>query len=248
VHGAGDQEKYLYFLTSGIVARLYVMENGASAEFAVTGSEGVIGGASFLGGESTPSQAVVLTTGYAYRLEVNLLKNEFEHGGLLPQLLLRYTQALITETGQTAVCNRHHSLEQQLCGWILSSWSKNLFLYVRQRTERLGCAVENSCADPGRGDGEVQYGKFHKHYRGIRRLIREDADSPGRSGDQGEPAARDDRGPRALPSTPTHTGAPGQAADRTSDLPESPVDAEARVVTTVVWLLAARFSGCAMSY
>jgi CRP-like cAMP-binding protein len=121
VHGAGDREKYVYFLTAGIVSRFYVTENGASAEFAVTGSEGVIGVASFLGGESTPSQAVVLSAGYAYRLRADRLKKEFEHDGPLPHLLLRYTQALIAQTGQIAVCNRYHSLEQQLCRWILSS-------------------------------------------------------------------------------------------------------------------------------
>jgi CRP-like cAMP-binding protein len=120
VHSAGDQEKYLYFLTAGIVSRFYVTQDGASAEFAVTGSEGVIGVASFLGGESTPSQAVVLSAGYAYRLRAELLKNEFKHDGPLPHLLLRYTQALIAQTGQIAVCNRHHSLEQRLCRWILS--------------------------------------------------------------------------------------------------------------------------------
>ena len=120
VHGAGDREKYLYFLTAGIVSRLYLTENGASAEFALTGSEGVIGVASFLGGESTPSQAVVLSAGYAYRLGVDLLQREFEHDGPLPHLLLRYTQALIAQTGQIAVCNRYHSLEQRLCRWILS--------------------------------------------------------------------------------------------------------------------------------
>ena len=121
VHNAGDREKYLYFITAGIVSRFYVMEDGASAHFALTGSEGVIGVASFLSGESTPSQAVVLSAGHAYRLGAHLLKNEFEHDGLLPQLLLRYIQALIAQTGQVAVCNRHHSLEQQLCRWILSS-------------------------------------------------------------------------------------------------------------------------------
>ena len=121
VHRAGDRDKYLYFLTAGIVSRFYVMKNGASAEFGVTGSEGVIGVASFLGGESTPSQAVVLSAGYAYRLSAGLLKNEFARGGPLHHLLLRYTQALIAQTGQIAVCNRHHSLEQQLCRWILSS-------------------------------------------------------------------------------------------------------------------------------
>lgn len=121
VHNAGDREKYLYFPTAGIVSRFYVMEDGASAHFALTGSEGAIGVASFLSGESTPSQAVVLSAGHAYRLGAHLLKNEFEHDGVLPQLLLRYIQALIAQTGQVAVCNRHHSLEQQLCRWILSS-------------------------------------------------------------------------------------------------------------------------------
>src|SRR5450830_799961 len=121
VHRAGDREKYLYFLTAGIVSRFYVMQNGASAEFAVTGSKGVIGVASFLGGESTPNQAVVLNPGYAYRLRADVVKNEFEHDGPLRRLLLRYTQALIAQIAQTAVCNRHHSLEQQLCRLILSN-------------------------------------------------------------------------------------------------------------------------------
>ena len=120
VYGADDREKYLYFLTAGLVSRFYVTENGASAELAITGNEGVIGIASFLGGESTPSQAVVLSAGYAYRLRVNPLKTELAHGGPLLPVLLRYTQALIVQTGQMAVCNRHHSLEQRLCRWILS--------------------------------------------------------------------------------------------------------------------------------
>jgi len=119
VHGAGEREKYLYFLTAGIVSRFYVMENGASAHFAVTGSEGVIGVASFLGGEGMPSQAVVLSAGYAYRLQTDVVKNEFKHDGPLAHLLLRYTQALLCQTGQIAVCNRYHSVEQQLCRWIL---------------------------------------------------------------------------------------------------------------------------------
>lgn len=120
VYGADDRETYLYFLTAGLVSRFYVTENGASAELAITGSEGVVGIASFLGGESMPSQAVVLSAGYAYRLRVNPLKNELAHGGPLLPVLLRYTHALIAQTGQMAVCNRHHSLEQRLCRWILS--------------------------------------------------------------------------------------------------------------------------------
>jgi len=120
IHGAGDREKYVYFLTAGIVSRFHVMENGASAEFAITGREGVIGVASFLGGESTPNQAVVLSPGYSFRVAADALTSEFERGGPLAHLLLRYTQALITQTGQNVACNRHHSLEQRLCRWILS--------------------------------------------------------------------------------------------------------------------------------
>ena len=120
VHEAGDREKYLYFVTTGIVSRLYVTASGASAEFAVTGNEGVIGVALLLGGESTPSQAVVLSDGYSYRLRADQVRHEIEHDGPLPRLLLRYTQALIAQIGQIAACKRHHSLEQRLCRWILS--------------------------------------------------------------------------------------------------------------------------------
>jgi CRP-like cAMP-binding protein len=121
VHRAGDREQYLYFLTEGIVSRFYMTENGASAESALTGREGVIGIAAFLGGESTPSRAVVLSAGYAYRVGADLLKSEFKHGGALSHLLLRYTQALITQIAQTVACNRHHTVEQQLCRWLLLS-------------------------------------------------------------------------------------------------------------------------------
>lgn len=120
VYDNGEQEKYLYFLTAGIVCRFYTMKNGAAAEFAVTGNEGVTGIASFLGGKTTPNQAVVLSAGHAYRLRADLLKNELKHGGQLLHLLLRYTQALITQTGQSAACNRHHTMKQQLCRWILT--------------------------------------------------------------------------------------------------------------------------------
>ena len=121
VHGAGDRERYLYFLTAGIVARFYVMEDGASASFSITGREGVIGVAAFLGGGRTPTAAVVLSPGHAYRLRAELLQDDVAHDGPLLHLLLRYTQALIAQTGQIAACNRHHSLKQQLCSWILAS-------------------------------------------------------------------------------------------------------------------------------
>jgi CRP-like cAMP-binding protein len=120
VHDAGAREKYVHFLTEGIVSRFHVTANGASAEFAVTGNEGVIGVASFLGGESTPSGAVALTPSHSYRLPAEQLRHEFDHGGPLPLLLLCYTRALIAQIGQIAACKRFHSLDQRLCRWILS--------------------------------------------------------------------------------------------------------------------------------
>jgi CRP-like cAMP-binding protein len=121
VHESGGQMGYVYFPTTSIVSLLYVMEDGASAEIAIVGNEGLVGIALFMGGETTPSRAVVQSAGDAYRLKSAVLKNEFERGGTLQHLLLRYTQAMITQMAQTAVCNRHHSLEQQLCRWLLLS-------------------------------------------------------------------------------------------------------------------------------
>src|SRR5436190_14912596 len=112
---------YVYFPTDCIVSLLYVMKSGASAEIAVVGYEGLVGVALFMGGESTSSRAVVQSAGHAYRLPSKILKREFEHGGPLQHLLLRYTQALITQMAQTAVCNRHHSVELQLARWLLLS-------------------------------------------------------------------------------------------------------------------------------
>jgi len=120
LYDTGEHERHLYFLTAGLVARVYVTESGASTQFALTGREGVIGVASFLGGDSTPARAVVLDAGRAYRLRAGLLKKEFRRGSALAHLLLRYVHALIAQTGQNAVCNQHHSLEQRLCRWILS--------------------------------------------------------------------------------------------------------------------------------
>jgi CRP-like cAMP-binding protein len=121
IHAAGVREKYVYFVTSGFVSRVCVAENGSSTECAGTGNEGVIGVAVFLGGESTPCQAEVLTVGHAYRARADLLKNEFQHSAPLRHLLLRYTWAMMAQAGQIAACNRHHTLEQRLCRWILSS-------------------------------------------------------------------------------------------------------------------------------
>ena len=121
VYESGGKLGYVYFATSSIISLLYVMEDGASAEIAVTGYDGLVGIALFMGGETAPSRAVVQSAGYGYRLKAAVLKREFEQGGALQHLALRYTQALITQMAQTAVCNRHHSVEQQLCRWLLLS-------------------------------------------------------------------------------------------------------------------------------
>ena len=121
IYESGDRLAHVYFPTEGIVSLLYVMENGASAEIAVTGNEGLVGISLFMGGGSTPSRAIVQSAGHAYRLGAEVLKREFDRGGHLQHLLLRFTQALITQMAQTAVCNRHHAVEQQLCRWLLLS-------------------------------------------------------------------------------------------------------------------------------
>jgi len=117
----GGRLRHVYFPITSIVSLLYVMEDGASAEIAVVGNEGMLGISLFMGGETTPSHAVVQSAGYGVRLKAQLLKQEFARFGPMMHLLLRYTQALITQMAQTAVCNRHHSVDQQLCRWLLLS-------------------------------------------------------------------------------------------------------------------------------
>jgi CRP-like cAMP-binding protein len=121
LYESGDQLRHVYFPTTAIVSLLYVMEDGASAEIAVVGNEGMVGVALFMGGETTPSRALVQSGGHAFRLKGQLLKDEFHRATGLQHLLLRYTQALLTQMAQTAVCNRHHSVDQQLCRWLLLS-------------------------------------------------------------------------------------------------------------------------------
>lgn len=121
LYESGDELRYAYFPATCIVSLLYVMENGASAEIAVIGNEGIIGIALFMGGGTMPNRAVVQSAGFAYRLEAPRLMQEFNRYGVLHHLLLRYTQALFTQMAQTAVCNRHHSVDQQLCRWLLLS-------------------------------------------------------------------------------------------------------------------------------
>jgi CRP-like cAMP-binding protein len=121
LYESGDTLRYVYFPTNSIVSLLYVMESGASAEISVVGKEGLIGVALFMGGDSTTSRAIVQSAGQAYRLLSQRLKDEFNRHGAFLNILLRYTQALITQMAQTAVCNRHHSIDQQLCRWLLLS-------------------------------------------------------------------------------------------------------------------------------
>ena len=118
---SGDNMNHAYFPTTSIVSLLYELESGASAEIAIVGNEGIVGIALFMGGDTMPNRAVVQSEGYAYRLQARLLKEEFNRGGPLQLLLLRYTLAMLTQMAQTAVCNRHHTVDQQLCRWLLLS-------------------------------------------------------------------------------------------------------------------------------
>jgi CRP-like cAMP-binding protein len=165
VYESGGQMHYLYFPTTSIVSLLYVMESGASAEIAVAGNEGLVGISLFMGGESTPSRAVVQSGGDGYRLKANALKREFSTGGHLQHLALRYTQALITQMAQTAVCNRHHSVDQQLCRWLLLSLDRmeNSELVMTQEliANMLGVRREGVTEAAGKlqKDGVIQYSR-----------------------------------------------------------------------------------------
>lgn len=121
IHGSGHDQRYVYFPTTAIVSLLYVLEDGSSMEMAAVGNDGLIGIALLMGGETTPTQAMVPSAGHGYRLKAEYLKREFDRGDELQRLLLRYAQGLMTQIAQTAVCNRHHSIEQQVCRWLLLS-------------------------------------------------------------------------------------------------------------------------------
>ena len=166
LYESGDIMRYVYFPTDCIVSLLYVMENGSSAEISVVGFDGLIGVALFMGGESTTSRAIVQSAGFAYRLLGQRMKDEFNRHGELLHLMLRYSQALITQMAQTAVCNRHHSIEQQLCRWLLLSLDRLTdnhlvmtqelianMLGVRREgvTEAAGCLHKQGVIDYSRG-------------------------------------------------------------------------------------------------
>jgi CRP-like cAMP-binding protein len=167
LYESGILLNHVYFPTTSIVSLLYVMADGASAEIAVVGNEGVIGVSLFMGGETTPSRAVVQSAGHAYRLSGQLLKEEFTRAGAMQHLLLRYTQALITQMAQTAVCNRHHSLDQQLCRWLLLSLdrltSNELAMTQELIANMLGVRREGVTEAAGRlqSAGLIEYRRGH---------------------------------------------------------------------------------------
>jgi CRP-like cAMP-binding protein len=121
IYESGGRQSYIYFPTTAIISLLYLMENGSSAEMGVAGNEGLVGVALFMGGDTVPNRAIVQSAGVAFRMKIKVLQDEFARGGAFQRLLLRYTQALMTQMSQTAVCNRLHTVEQQLCRWLLLS-------------------------------------------------------------------------------------------------------------------------------
>ena len=165
LYESGDTMRHVYFPVDAIVSLLYVMENGASAEVSVVGNEGFVGMALLMGGDSTPSQAMVQSAGHAYRLAAYLFKEEFHRHSEMQVLLLRYTQALITQMTQTAVCNRHHSIEQQLCRWLLLCLDRvpgdQLYMTQELMANMLGVRREGITEAAGKlqKKGAIEYGR-----------------------------------------------------------------------------------------
>jgi len=163
----GGTLDHVFFPTTAIVSLLYVMENEASAEIAVVGLEGLVGISLFMGGDSTPSRAVVQSAGLGYRLSARMIKDEFNQSHAVMRLLLRYTQALITQMAQTAVCNRHHSLDQQLCRWLLLSLDRlrgnELVMTQELIANMLGVRREGVTASALKlqGAGLIRYSRGH---------------------------------------------------------------------------------------
>nr|WP_199043118.1 Crp/Fnr family transcriptional regulator [Dyella sp. ASV24] len=166
LYESGSRQSHVYFPTTSIVSLLYVMEDGASAEIAVVGNEGIVGISLFMGGESTPSRALVQSAGQGFRLKADLMLQEFNRAGPVLHLLLRYTQALITQMSQTAVCNRHHSLDQQLCRWLLLSLdrlhSKELVMTQELIANMLGVRREGVTE----AAGNLQHAGLIRYQRG----------------------------------------------------------------------------------
>lgn len=167
LYESGRKLTHVYFPTTSIISLLYVMEDGASAEIAVVGHDGLVGISLFMGGESTTSRAVVQSAGQGFRLKANLMMQEFNRAGPVMHLLLRYTQALITQMAQTAVCNRHHSVDQQLCRWLLLSLdrlpSNELMMTQELIANMLGVRREGVTEAAGNLDkaGLIHYQRGH---------------------------------------------------------------------------------------
>jgi CRP-like cAMP-binding protein len=167
LYESGDKVQYVYFPTSAIISLHYLLENGGSSEIAGVGNEGVLGISAFMGGDSTPSRAVVQTGGFGYRLPATILMEEFNRAGPVMRLLLRYTQALLTQMSQTAVCNRHHTVEQQLCRWLLLTLdrlsSNELTMTQELIANMLGVRREGVTEAAGRlqGYGYISYRRGH---------------------------------------------------------------------------------------
>ena len=167
LHQPGSRMRHVYFPTTAIVSLLYVMEDGASAEIAVVGNDGILGISLFMGGDTTPYWAVVQSAGDSYRLPAGVLTAEFDRAGTTMRLLLRYTQALITQMTQTAVCNRHHSVDQQLCRWLLLSLdrlkSNELVMTQELMANMLGVRREGVTEAAGKlqTDGLIHYSRGH---------------------------------------------------------------------------------------
>ena len=165
LYESGALLDHVYFPTTSIVSLLYVLVDGASAEIAVVGNDGLVGVALFMGGETTPSRAVIQSEGWAFRLKGQILKEEFTRGGAMQHLLLRYTQALLTQMAQTAVCNRHHSIDQQLCRWLLLSldrlYSPDLVMTQELIANMLGVRREGVTESAGnlQAAGLIQYSR-----------------------------------------------------------------------------------------
>jgi CRP-like cAMP-binding protein len=167
VYEFGGHLDYVFFPTTSIVSLLYTMENGTSAEMGLTGNDGVVGIALFMGGGTMPNRAVVQSAGSALRMRANVLQDEFARGGKFQQLLLRYTQALITQISQTAVCNRLHSVEEQLCRWLLLSHDRvkadELIMTQELIADMLGVRREGVTVAAGRlqDAGAISYVRGH---------------------------------------------------------------------------------------
>jgi len=175
LYESGGHLKHVYFPTTSIVSLLYVLESGASAEIAVVGNEGVLGISLFMGGETTPSRAVVQSAGFGYRLSAKQLKDEFNRGGNMMRLLLRYTQALITQMAQTAVCNRHHSVVQQLCRWLLLSLDRLTVNELNMTQELIANMLGVRREGVTEAAGKLQQDKLIEYSRGHIKVL----DRPG---------------------------------------------------------------------